>query len=366
MKIKNSKFKSVLSVLLLTIILTMTACGESQKITENNSSENSNSVQVTTTVNNTSDESPASTEQQTATKEETTTETETTEKVDVSTDKNITLADIPEYSEKPYVAINNNVPYFKDAELSTISSEFYSELDSLERCGVTYACIGKDIMPTEERGNIGQVKPTGWHTIKYDIVDGKYLYNRCHLIGYQLTGENANTKNLITGTRSMNVDGMLPFENMVADYVKETGNHVMYRVTPMFDGNNLLASGVLMEAKSVEDNGDGILFCVFVYNVQDGIVINYATGESSLKEEPTTTQPPTTTQKPTTTEQQTTTQEQTTTVDNSSNDVMVWISATGSKYHTINDCGNMNPNKARQMTEEEAEKQGYEPCKKCH
>lgn len=371
MKTKNNKLKSILLMLLLSIMLTITACGESEPTTDNNSSENNISTQMTATTNDTSDESSTLTEQQTITKEEATTEIETTEKVEVSTDKNITLADIPQYLGNPYVAINNNVPYFKDAELSTISSEFYSELDSLERCGVTYACIGKDIMPTEERGNIGQVKPTGWHTIKYDIVDGKYLYNRCHLIGYQLTGENANTKNLITGTRSMNVDGMLPFENMVADYVKETGNHVMYRVTPMFDGNNLLASGVLMEAKSVEDNGDGILFCVFVYNVQDGVIIDYATGESKLKEEPTTevlttTQPPTTTQKPTTTEQQTTTEEQTTTVDNSSNDVMVWISATGSKYHTVNDCGNMNPDKAYQMTEEEAEKQGYEPCKKCH
>ena len=144
------------------------------------------------------------------------------------------------------------------------------------------ACVGRDIMPTEERGSIGQVKPTGWHTVKYDCVDGKYLYNRCHLIGYQLTGENANTKNLITGTRYMNVDGMLPFENMVADYVKETGNHVMYRVTPIFKGNNLLANGVQMEAYYVEDDGDGICFNVFVYNVQPQITINYATGDSSF------------------------------------------------------------------------------------
>lgn len=200
----------------------------------------------------------------------------------VSTVPQITISDIPTYSEKSYVAINNNVPGFTEAELSTTSYEFYSELDSLGRCGVVYACIGKDIMPTEERGSIGQVKPTGWHTVKYDIVDGNYLYNRCHLIGYQLTGENANTKNLITGTRSMNVDGMLPFENMVADYVKETGNHVMYRVTPVFEGNNLLASGVQIEAKSVEDNGAGILFNVYCYNVQDGVTIDYATGDSKL------------------------------------------------------------------------------------
>ena len=149
------------------------------------------------------------------------------------------------------------------------------------RCGVAYASVGKDLMPTEERGSIGQVKPSGWHTIKYDNVDGKYLYNRCHLIGYQLTAENANEKNLITGTRYLNVQGMLPFENMAADYVKETGNHVLYRVTPVFEGSNLVASGVLMEAESVEDKGEGILCCVYVYNVQPGININYATGDSS-------------------------------------------------------------------------------------
>ena len=196
---------------------------------------------------------------------------------------NITLADIPEYSGSPYVVMNDNIPYFEDAQCTIFSFEYYSELDDLGRCGVTYASVGKDIMPTEDREGIGHVKPTGWQSTKYDIVDGKYLYNRCHLIGFQLTGENANKKNLITGTRSMNVDGMLPFENMVADYVSETGNHVMYRVTPLYENDNLVAAGVLMEAKSVEDNGEAILFNVFVYNVQDGVVIDYATGESRLK-----------------------------------------------------------------------------------
>ena len=156
------------------------------------------------------------------------------------------------------------------------------------RCGVTYACVGVEIMPTEERGSIGQVKPTGWVTAKYDFVDGKYLYNRCHLIGFQLTGENANTKNLITGTRYMNTEGMLPFENMIADYVKETENHVLYRVTPIFDGENLVASGVQMEAYSVEDDGEGICFNVYCYNVQPGVVIDYATGKSHLDTETTT------------------------------------------------------------------------------
>lgn len=192
----------------------------------------------------------------------------------------ITLADIPAYSGDPYVAINDNVPLFTDSELTTSSFEDYSPLDSLGRCGVAYSCVGLETMPTEERGSIGQVKPSGWHTVKYDFVDGKYLYNRCHLIGYQLTAENANVQNLITGTRSLNIDGMLPFENMVADYIKETGNHVLYRVTPMFEGNDLVARGVLMEAKSVEDNGDGILFCVFAYNVQPGVTIDYATGDN--------------------------------------------------------------------------------------
>ena len=194
-----------------------------------------------------------------------------------------TVADAPEFDgETPFVAINGNVPTFADEQLVTESYEFYSELDELGRCGMTVAVVGFDIMPTEDRGNIGQVKPTGWQTVKYDIVDGKYLYNRCHLIGYQLTGENANKQNLITGTRYLNIEGMLPFENMVADYVKETKNHVIYRVTPIFDGDDLLCRGVQMEGYSVEDKGEGILFNVFAYNAQPGILINYATGESSL------------------------------------------------------------------------------------
>ena len=195
-----------------------------------------------------------------------------------------TLDNIPVYSGTPYVVIDDNEPDFTEDELTDQSYESYSDLDELGRCGIAASNIGTDLMPTGKRGKIGQVKPSGWQTIKFDNVDGKYLYNRCHLIGYQLTAENANEKNLITGTRYMNVDGMLPFENMVADYVKETGNHVMYRVTPVFDGNNLLASGVLMEAKSVEDNGAGILFNVFCYNVQPGVTIDYATGDSSLEE----------------------------------------------------------------------------------
>ena len=186
------------------------------------------------------------------------------------------------YDGKPYVVINDNDPDFTDADMTTTSFESYGELDGLGRCTTAFANIGKDLMPAEKRGPIGEVKPTGWQTAKYDNVDGKYLYNRCHLIGYQLTGENANEKNLITGTRYLNVDGMLPFENMVADYIKETNNHVLYRVTPVFSGDNLVASGVQMEAESVEDNGDGILFNVYCFNAQPGIAIDYATGNSHL------------------------------------------------------------------------------------
>ena len=194
------------------------------------------------------------------------------------------VQNVPDFSDQAYVVINDNQPEFTEADYTTESYEEYSPLDSLNRCGVAMACIGKDIMPTEERGSIGQVKPSGWQTVKYDIVDGKYLYNRCHLIGYQLTGENANERNLITGTRYLNVEGMLPFENMVADYVKETGNHVLYRVTPVYDGDDLVARGVQMEAWSVEDSGEGICFHVYCYNNQPGIEIDYATGNSALSD----------------------------------------------------------------------------------
>ena len=178
--------------------------------------------------------------------------------------------------------MNDNIPFFTKANLPTESFEYYSDLDELGRCGVACANVGRDIMPTEDRGDIGQIKPSGWQTVKYDNVDGKYLYNRCHLVGYQLSGENANEKNLITGTRYLNVQGMLPFENMIADYVKETGNHVLYRVAPIFDDDDLLAYGVLMEGWSVEDEGDGICFNVFVYNVQPDIVINYEIGRAHV------------------------------------------------------------------------------------
>ena len=189
--------------------------------------------------------------------------------------------DVPPFSDVPFVKIKDNEPDFTQGQLKPNAFETYSPLDILGRCGVAFACVGKDLMPTEEREGIGQIKPSGWQTVKYDIVDGKYLYNRCHLIGFQLTGENANEKNLITGTRYMNVEGMLPFEDEIADYVKKTNNHVLYRVTPVYDGANLVARGVQLEAMSVEDNGKGVCFNVYVYNNQPGITIDYTTGKST-------------------------------------------------------------------------------------
>lgn len=199
----------------------------------------------------------------------------------------VNLNNISEYNGSPYISLNANMPYFTDEEKSiTEPFENYSNLDSLGRCGVAFANICKEIMPTEERGSIGQVRPSGWHTVKYNgVVDGNYLYNRCHLIGYQLAGENANELNLITGTRYLNMIGMLEFENTVSAYVEETNNHVLYRVTPIFEGDNLVAKGVEIEAWSVEDKGAGICFNVFCYNIQPGIVIDYATGESWLSNE---------------------------------------------------------------------------------
>lgn len=204
-----------------------------------------------------------------------------TEQTDVILQK-VSINNIPKYSGNAYISINSGKPYFSESEKENKEQfEYYSSLDDLGRCGVAYANICKEVMPTEERGTIGQIRPSGWHTVKYNgIVDGNYLYNRCHLIGYQLAGENANELNLITGTRYLNIVGMLEFENMVGAYVEETNNHVLYRVTPIFNGNNLVAQGVEIEAWSVEDEGSGICFNVFCYNVQPGIEIDYATGDS--------------------------------------------------------------------------------------
>lgn len=201
---------------------------------------------------------------------------------DESVDHIFSVDAIPEYSGAPFYELNNGIPLFSDDEKKPVSYESYSELDDFGRCGTAYAVLGKELMPTEERGTIGPIKPSGWHTVKYnDLIDGNYLYNRCHLIGYQLAGENANVLNLFTGTRYLNMQGMLPFENMVSGYITETSNHVLYRVTPIFENENLVASGITIEAYSIEDSGTGICFYVYIYNVQPGIVIDYTSGEST-------------------------------------------------------------------------------------
>lgn len=252
---------------------------------------------------------------------------------------NYLMSVVPSYSGSPYVEINNDIPLFKDYEIIGGSFEYYSRLDELGRCDVCMASVGEDIMPTGERESISSVIPSGWRNASYDTVSGKYLYNRCHLIGYQLTGENANERNLITGTRYLNVDGMLPFENMIDDYVETTGNNVMYRATPVFKGDNLVADGVLLEAYSVEDKGQGISFCVYCYNVQPTIIIDYATGESRLENADTA--------KP---------------KDNSAVVTGVYRTPTGKRYHFKATCGGKN---SYSITMEEALNAGLTPCAKC-
>ena len=294
-------------------------------------------------------------------------QTESSAPTEITTASSFSLSDVPAYSGKAYISVNGNVPYFTAAELTTTSFETYSDLDTLGRCGVTYACIGQDLMPTKERGSIGMVKPTGWHTVRYDdLVDGKYLYNRCHLIGYQLTGENANTQNLITGTRYLNIEGMLPFENMVADYIQETDNHVLYRVTPIFEGNNLLANGVLMEGYSVEDKGAGVSYCVFAYNVQPGIEIDYATGESKLadgaqqEEQKTATVTPTPSPEPEK-------QEPVTRSEASQADYILNTNTKKFHYPTCSSVNDMKEKNKQEFfgTRDETIALGYSPCGRC-
>lgn len=251
------------------------------------------------------------------------------------------LSSVPEYAGEPYVELNGNVPDFSEDQFTTQSYEFYTDLDQIGRCGICYANIGPDLMPTEERGSISSVHPSGWVQAQYDCVDGKNLYNRCHLIGYQLTGENANDHNLITGTRYLNVEGMLPFENQVAEYIRETGHHVLYRVTPVFEGSNLVASGVMMEAQSVED--DTISFHVYCYNVQPGVVIDYATGESHLAEQNT---------------------------EAASEEETYILNTNGKKFH-LPDCSSVDAmkeeNKASYTgSREDLIAQGYTPCGRCN
>lgn len=266
---------------------------------------------------------------------------ETSDKLSDTPSTSYDLESIPEYSGEPYVTIHDNVPFFSEEELTTDAFETYSELDDLGRCGTAYANICEEIMPTEKRGKIGMIKPSGWHTVKYTGIDGNYLYNRCHLIGYQLSAENANEKNLITGTRYLNVTGMLPFENIVADYVNETGNHVLYRVTPIYNQENLVADGVLMEAQSVEN--DDLAFCVYCYNVQPGIEIDYHTGDSKSSE---TEQP-----------------------SKTSEDLYV-LNRNTKKFHRP-DCSSVQDIKPKNKQEFSGNtkaliQQGYSPCKNCN
>ena len=261
-----------------------------------------------------------------------------------TSETHISVDDIPDYSGSPYYIINNNVPFFTDNEITDESFEQYSKLDSLGRCGTAYACLGQDLMPTEDREDISEVYPTGWDQEAYDGIDGGYIYNRCHLIGFQLAGENANEFNLITGTRYMNTEGMLPYENIVADYIKETGNHVMYRVTPIFDGDDLLASGIQMEALSVEDNGEGISFNVYCYNLQPGITIDYSTGKNY---------------------------ETPAMGGDSANKEYTYILNTNSKKFHFPECAgvaDMSENNKQEFVgvREEIINMGYEPCKMCN
>lgn len=324
------KLQKTLLPLLLVVILCFTGCSETTPDTNNTLSNSTQTTTVSTDEPSLQEDIPSTSEAASA----------------------IDLSNIPAFSGEPYVVINDNIPDFTDTDLTTSSLE-YSSLDTLGRCGVAYACIGTDLMPTEDRGSIGQVKPSGWHTVKYDCVDGKYLYNRCHLISYQLTAENANENNLITGTRYLNVKGMLPFENMVADYIKETGNHVLYRVTPIFEGNNLVASGVQMEAKSVEDNGEGILYNVYCYNSQPGVGINYAAGDSWLDGETTESQDSIS---------------QSGSLENSK--VTYILNTNSYKFH-VSSCSSINQMSESNKQEftgsrDEVVAMGYDPCGRCN
>lgn len=280
-----------------------------------------------------------------------------TTSITAKSETQLEISEIPEYKGKPYVSIHQNKPEFLKEEIKAKSFEAYSTLDDLGRCGMAVACVGWDIMPKEKRGAIGSVKPSGWHTVKYDFVDGKYLYNRCHLIGYQLTGENANEKNLITGTRYLNVEGMLPFENMVADYVKETRKHVMYRVKPVYKGKNLLAEGVQIEGYSVEDKGKSISFNVFCYNVQPGVKIDYTTGKSSSD-------------KPAKSDAMTKETKSYHQSDKNGASKEYVLNLNTHKFH-LPSCGSVKSMNATNKgvytgTKEDLIHQGYEPCKNCN
>ena len=356
---KNTK-KLLALLLSIVMLLSFVGCdidsfdyGESSNIESSSSitdNTTDNSSDITDSSNGTSS-SPSTESPTTQTPTPSTTQKPDNSVVGTGTAKAVDPSTLPAFSGTAWTVVNDNQPNFSASELTTKGYEKYSSLDSLDRCGVALASCGKEIMPgaDEKRGSISSVKPSGWVQKSYSGISGGYLWNRCHLIGWQLSAENANRQNLITGTRYMNINGMLPFENMVADYIKETGNHVAYRITPIFEGRNLVCSGVQMEAYSVEDDGDGICFNIYCYNVQPGITINYATGDSSGPSNESSSKPST---------------EQSPSNDNqAASGDMVWIPNSGSKYHSRSGCSNMkNP---RQVTKQEAENEGYEPCKKC-
>ena len=358
--------------------------------------------QADTSLSEAANEAPSKTSQTVSETQDTTSDTvqsivaDTQQDTDTATDipsadeaslPTLSSADIPAYTGEAAVVLNDNKPFFPETDYTTEAFESYSELDSLGRCGVAYANVCEEIMPTEERGAIGMIKPSGWHTIKYDCVDGKYLYNRCHLIGYQLSGENANEKNLITGTRYLNMTGMLPYEDQVADYVHDTDNHVLYRVTPIFTGDHLVADGVEIEASSVEDKGATLQFHVFCYNVQPGVVIDYATGDSHLAEgSDTKTEAKTKTKTKTATAEQTVadkaaagtvevaaaadTETSGSTSAETSREMIYVLNKNTHKFHypTCSSADDIKPKNRKEFTgtREEVIAQGYDPCKRCN
>ena len=307
-------------------------------------------------------------EEYTSSTTEATTEADKKEADESGGESTFAVEEVPEYEGKSYTEVNDNVPFFTEEEKKrTDAFETYSELDELGRCGVAYANLCKELMPTEERGEIGDIHPSGWHTVKYnDLVEGNYLYNRCHLIAYSLAGENDNEKNLITGTRYMNTEGMQAFEWKVSDYISGSENHVLYRVTPIFEGDNLVASGVLMEAWSVEDDGASVCFNVYCYNVQPGIEIDYLTGESWVEE---TTEDSASDRSfvVETTEEATEETKTESTVDPDSYDYVV--NTNSGKIHRP-DCSSVDDMAEKNKwyysgTIEELKEKGYEPCKNC-
>lgn len=348
---ESFKKKSIIAIIMLCVVLTG-GCGLSEKQSGNAD------IKMPVEQSSSSNETLADNYYNGQLDSETTNSKDTNDK-----SESISIGNLPEYAGNAYIFVNGNVPYFTDEEKIDIEPfENYSSLDSLGRCGVAFANVCKEIMPTEERGSIGQIKPSGWHTVKYNgIVDGNYLYNRCHLIGYQLAGENANELNLITGTRYLNMVGMLEFENTVSAYVEETNNHVLYRVTPIFEGENLVAKGVEIEAWSVEDNGAGICFNVFCYNVQPGIEIDYATGDSWISDSNSQQESSVSISE---------SEAEDTNADNQSNEVREYILNVNTKKIHLPTCSSVDSmsDKNKEIYEgtiDELKEKGYTPCSRC-